>query len=63
MYFNSLLKYKIIIISKILLQIFTSTMPSSMYLQTNGMDILMLIKWLRKQLIHFSKQFKNFYII
>ncbi|KAF0697663.1 Uncharacterized protein FWK35_00035333 [Aphis craccivora] len=62
-YLDSLLKYKTIIMSQIFLQIFTSTTPLSLYLQTKGLDIFNAFKIVKQSLSTLKMQSRDFEII
>lgn len=59
-YVDSLLKYETIILSQIFLQIFSSTTPLSLYLQTKGLDIFQAYKMVKQTTNILNEQSRNF---
>ncbi|KAL4153712.1 hypothetical protein QTP88_001545 [Uroleucon formosanum] len=59
-YVDSLLKYETIILSQIFLQIFSSTTPLSLYLQTKGLDIFQTYKMVKQTTNTLNEQSRNF---
>lgn len=59
-YIDALLKYETIVMSQIYLQMFASTTSLSLYLQTNGMDILKAYKMVKHTINTLENQSRNF---
>ncbi|KAL4084608.1 hypothetical protein QTP88_027539 [Uroleucon formosanum] len=59
-YVDSFLKYETIILSQIFLQIFSSTTPLSLYLQTKGLDIFQANKMVKQTTNTLNEQSRNF---
>jgi len=59
-YIDALLKYETVVMSQIYLQMFASTTALSLYLQTNGMDILRAYKMVKHTINTLENQSRNF---